>query len=101
MLQFDPNGGFSLRYNAYRFSLNDHASDAAARAFDAFQALVKDTQPMPFVLQPDTALLINNSRALHGRDILQDNRRLLVRLFGYSRFASPVVLNDDPLLVRG
>ncbi|CAI8723148.1 TauD/TfdA family dioxygenase [Pseudomonas donghuensis] len=101
MLQFDPNGGFSLRYNSYRFSLNDHASDAAARAFDAFQALVRDAQPLPFVLQPDTALLVNNNRALHGRDILQDNRRLLVRLFGYSRFASPVVLNDDPLLVRG
>ncbi|WP_433885458.1 TauD/TfdA family dioxygenase [Pseudomonas vranovensis] len=101
MLQFDPDGGFSLRYNSYRFSLNDHASDAAARAFDAFQALVRDAQPLPFVLQPDSALLINNCRALHGRDILQDNRRLLVRLFGYSRFARPVVLNDDPLLVRG
>ncbi|QBF28715.1 hypothetical protein EXN22_24620 [Pseudomonas tructae] len=101
MLQFDANGGFSLRYNSYRFSLNDNASDTAARAFDAFQALVSDARPLPFVLQPESALLINNCRALHGRDILQDNRRLLVRLFGYSRFAQPVVLKDDPLLVRG
>ncbi|MDD0975654.1 hypothetical protein [Pseudomonas fontis] len=101
MLQFDPNGGFSLRYNSYRFSLNDLASNTAANAFDAFQALVGAAEPLPFVLQPDTALLVNNCRALHGRDILQDNRRLLVRLFGYSRFAQPVVITEDPLLVRG
>lgn len=101
MLEFDPDGGFSLRYNSYRFSLNDHASEAAGRAFDAFQALLGESEALPFVLQPDSALLINNCRALHGRDILQDNRRLLVRLFGYSRFAQPAVLSEDPLLVRG
>ena len=68
---------------------------------DAFQALVAETPPLPFLLQPSTALVINNSRALHGRDTVKDNRRLLVRLFGYSPFAQPVVLREDPLLVRG
>ncbi|MDF0731326.1 TauD/TfdA family dioxygenase [Pseudomonas entomophila] len=101
MLQFDANGGFALRYNSYRFSVNDHASQAAADAFDAFQTLVGETAPVPFMLQPDTALVINNCRALHGRDIVKDNRRLLVRLFGYSPFAQPVVICEDPLLVRG
>ncbi len=101
MLQFDANGGFALRYNSYRFSLNDQASDLAAQAFDAFQQRVAETRPRPFVLQPDTALVINNNRALHGRDIVQDNRRLLVRLFGYSPFAQPRVITPDPLLVRG
>ncbi|WP_460418015.1 hypothetical protein [Pseudomonas sp. microsymbiont 2] len=101
MLQFDPNGGFSMRYNAYRFSLNDGASEAAARAFDAFQNLLGSTPPLPFVLEPGNALLINNCRALHGRDSVQDNRRLLVRLFAYSPFARPLVISDDPLLVRG
>ncbi|NIF18051.1 hypothetical protein [Pantoea sp. Cy-639] len=101
MLQYNPHGGFSMRYNAYRFSLNERACAAAGRAFETFQALLRNTPPIPFVLQADNALLINNCRALHGRDILRDNRRLLVRLFGYSPFARPSVLNDDPLLVRG
>ena len=101
ILQFDPHGGFTVRYNAYRFSLNDQASDAAGRAFDAFQARLAEAPVLDFVLQPDNVLLVNNSRALHGRDLLEDNRRLLVRLFGYSRFARPLVIKEDPLLVRG
>ncbi|MDZ3995174.1 hypothetical protein [Pseudomonas sp. Teo4] len=101
MLQFEANGGFSLRYNSYRFSLNECASSAVAHAFDAFQKTLNNAQPLTFVLQPDSALLINNSRALHGRDMVRDNRRLLVRQFGYSPFAVPVVLTEDPLLVRG
>lgn len=35
------------------------------------------------------------------RELIRDNRRLLFRLFGYSQFAQPVVLNEYPLLVRG
>jgi len=101
LLQFEANGGFSIRYNSYRFSLNDRACSAVAHAFDTFQKALNSAQPLTFVLQPDTALLINNSRALHGRDIVQDNRRLLVRQFGYSPFAEPLVLAEDPLLVRG
>ena len=31
----------------------------------------------------------------------EDNRRLLIRQFGYSPFAVPLVLTEDPLLVRG
>ncbi|MCU1719818.1 TauD/TfdA family dioxygenase [Pseudomonas sp. 5P_5.1_Bac1] len=101
IVQFDEQGGFSVRYNAYRFSVNEQASDAAARAFDAFKARLAQTPPLEFVLQPDSVLLVNNTRALHGRELLQDNRRLLVRLFGYSRFARPLVIKEDPLLVRG
>lgn len=101
VLQFEPNGGFSVRYNSYRFSLNERACSAAARAFDSFQKALDSARPLAFVLQPDSALLINNSRALHGRDMVQDNRRLLIRQFGYSPFAVPLVLAEDPLLVRG
>lgn len=101
MLQYNANGGFALRYNSYRFSLNDNAGSAVARAFDAFQEAVNSTQPEMFDLQADTALLVNNGRALHGRSIIRDNRRLLVRQFGYSRFAAPIVIAEDPLLVRG
>lgn len=101
IVDFDEQGGFSVRYNAYRFSLNENASDAAARAFDAFQARLAQTPSVDFVLQPDNVLLVNNTRALHGRERLGDNRRLLLRLFGYSRFARPLILKEDPLLVRG
>ena len=31
----------------------------------------------------------------------EGNRRLLIRQFGYSPFAVPLVLAEDPLLVRG
>ncbi|MFJ4155321.1 hypothetical protein ACIPZF_10990 [Pseudomonas sp. NPDC089752] len=101
MLQFEANGGFSLRYNSYRFSLNDRACSAVACAFNIFQEALSVAKPLSFVLQPDSALLINNSRALHGRDIVQDNRRLLIRQFGYSPYAIPLVIAEDPLLVRG
>lgn len=101
ILQFEAHGGFSLRYNSYRFSLNARACSAVAATFERFQKLLSVAQPLRFVLQPDTALMINNSQALHGRDIVQDNRRLLIRQFGYSRHATPLVRVADPLLVRG
>lgn len=53
------------------------------------------------MLTPCSAVLINNYRALHCRDIVRDNRRLLIRLFGYSRFVTPIVLSEDPLIVKG
>ncbi|CAI3793019.1 hypothetical protein GLGCALEP_00585 [Pseudomonas sp. MM221] len=37
ILQFEPNGGFSIRYNSYRFRLSDRACSAATRAFINFQ----------------------------------------------------------------
>ncbi|MFK3819658.1 hypothetical protein ACI2KG_24210 [Pseudomonas sp. NPDC089407] len=101
MLRYSAHGGFALRYNSYRFSLNATASSAAVRAFNAFLQALNSARPLTFDLQADTALLINNGRALHGRDIVQDNRRLLVRQFGYSLSAEPIVLAEDPLLVRG
>lgn len=101
ILQFSTQGGFSIRYNSYRFSVNPNASSAAARAFGAFRKALSTQPALMFDLQPDNALLINNGRALHGRDMLRDNRRLLVRQFGYSLHAAPLVITDDPLLVRG
>lgn len=100
MLQFEANGGFSLRYNSYRFSLDEQASSTVARAFATFEKMLDSAEPQKFVLQPDNALLINNCRVLHGRDRVQDNRRLLVRQFGYAPCAVPIVLSNDPLLVQ-
>jgi hypothetical protein len=38
---------------------------------------------------------------LHCRDVIQDNRRVLIRIFGISKFSSSIVLSDDPLLLQG
>jgi hypothetical protein len=46
-------------------------------------------------------MVINNTRALHCRDVIKDNRRVLVRIFGLSRFASPIVISENPLLLQG
>jgi len=46
-------------------------------------------------------MVINNTRALHCRDVIKDNRRVLVRIFGLSKFSTPIVISEDPLLVRG
>lgn len=101
ILQFDPNGGFALRYNSYRFSLNAQAGAAAAEALAQLTAAVKASTVIRCVLTPRSAVLINNYRALHCRDIVRDNRRLLIRLFGYSRFVTPIALSQDPLIVKG
>lgn len=101
ILQFDANGGFAIRYNAYRFSVSDNASPPAIEAFNCLQEQLNRTDGKAFELQPHRAVAINNSRALHARDVINDNRRLLIRLFGYSPFASPIVLHNDPLLVQG
>jgi len=101
ILQFDANGGYALRYNSYRYSLNENASPAAIAAFQALNTQVRCGEVIKIPLTPCNALLINNYRALHCRDIIRDNRRLLIRLFGYSRFVSPIVLNEDPLTVQG
>lgn len=101
ILQFDANGGYALRYNSYRYSLNENASPAAIAAFQALNTQVRCGEVIKITLTPGNALLINNYRALHCRDIIRDNRRLLIRLFGYSRFVSPIVLNEDPLKVKG
>jgi hypothetical protein len=101
ILQFDPNGGFALRYNSYRFSLNAHAGPAAADALEKLTAAVNASTVIRCVLTPHSAVLINNYRALHCRDIVRDNRRLLIRLFGYSRFVTPIVMSEDPLIVKG
>ncbi|MFF7063499.1 hypothetical protein [Pseudomonas sp. NPDC008258] len=101
ILQFDPKGDFTLRYSSYRHSLHNEASHSTGRAYETLKGLLDNEQPCNFLPRPDAAILINNNQALHARDIVKDNRRLLVRLFGYSPDAQPVILQEDPLIVRG
>ncbi|WP_235863927.1 hypothetical protein [Pseudomonas jessenii] len=46
-------------------------------------------------------MVINNIRALHCRDVIKDNRRVLVRIFGLSKFSCPIVVSEDPLVLQG
>ncbi|NQD54744.1 hypothetical protein HP546_05145 [Pseudomonas sp. CM25] len=101
ILQFDPRGEFTLRYSSYRYSLHNEASQSAQKAYHSLVHLLSQAKSHEFILHPGSALLINNSQTLHAREIVKDNRRLLIRLFGYSPDARPLTLRKDPLVVRG
>lgn len=101
ILDFDPHYGFSVRFNSYRFSVGEKASGLVKRAYAEFCNAVSTASNYQYVLSQRSALVINNTRALHCRDVVKDNRRLLVRVFGYSRCADPIVLDGNHLLVKG
>ena len=101
ILEFDDNVGFAARFNSYRFSVNGNASRFVKTAYAALCQGVREATPIEYTLTQESAVLINNVRALHGRDIIQDNRRVLVRIFGLSKFSSPIVISEDPLRLQG
>lgn len=101
MLEFDAHLGFVIRYNAYRFSVSDDAPHNVKKAFIAFTNAVANSKPTTYILGQANALIINNDIALHCRDIIKDNRRLLVRLFGASRRSKMLAVTLDPILVTG
>ena len=101
ILEFDDKVGFAARFNSYRFSVNGNASRFVKTAYAALCRGVREAIPIEYTLTQESALLINNVRALHGRDIIQDNRRVLVRIFGLSKFSSPIVISEDPLRLQG
>ena len=101
ILEFDDKIGFAARFNSYRFSVNDNASHFVKAAYAALCQGVGEATPAQYTLTQETALVINNVRALHCRDVIRDNRRVLVRTFGLSKFSTPIVISEDPLLVQG
>ncbi|MDA8455856.1 hypothetical protein M4R22_13865 [Acidovorax sp. GBBC 3334] len=101
ILDFDPRVGFAARFNSYRFTVDEGASELVKQAFAAFCQAVDEARPLQCVLSQESAIVINNTRALHCRDTVRDNRRLLVRVFGYSRAATAITLSDSPLIVQG
>ncbi|MBV6826770.1 hypothetical protein [Pseudomonas sp. PD9R] len=101
ILEFDDKVGFAARFNSYRFSVNDNASAFVKTAYTALCQGVGEATPAEYTLTQESAMAINNVRALHCRDVIKDNRRVLVRIFGLSKFSSPVVISEDPLLLQG
>lgn len=101
ILEFNERTGFTARFNSYRFSVSETASAFAKNAFQKLLQAIGEVVPYQYALSQQSAMLINNNRALHCRDVVRDNRRLLVRLFGLSRCSEAIVIADDPLLLRG
>lgn len=101
ILEFDDKIGFAARFNSYRFSVNDTASKFVKTAYAALRQGVSEATPVGYTLTQESAMVINNVRTLHCRDVIKDNRRVLVRIFGLSKFSSPVVISEDPLLLQG
>lgn len=101
ILEYDDNYGFALKFNAYRFSVMQEAPENVTKAYEAFCDAVANSTPLQHILSQKSVLIINNMRALHCRDVVKDNRRALIRLFGYSKYAEPIIYSEDPLLVRG
>lgn len=101
ILQFDKTEGFSMRYSSYRHVLDSKACDAAQQALKKLEKVISQATPNLFALDSSTALLINNNQAMHSRDIILENRRLLIRLFAYAPHTKALVLQSDPLVVRG
>lgn len=101
IVECDSRAGFSVRFNSYRFSVDERAPERVKDAYSAFCGEVAAATPFQHVLSQESAIVINNTRALHCRDIVRDNRRLLIRLFGFSKFARAISLNENPLIVKG
>ncbi|VVO65417.1 hypothetical protein [Pseudomonas fluorescens] len=84
---------------------NSKASLAATELKFSFSKdqceLLSEATPLDYPLTQESAMVINNVRSLHCRDVIKDNRRVLVRIFGLSKFSSPVVISEDPLLLQG
>ncbi|MGJ7515127.1 hypothetical protein ACSFE6_12420 [Pseudomonas baetica] len=101
ILEFNEHIGFAARFNSYRFSVNDKASHFVKTAYTALCQGIDRATPIEYSLTQESAMVINNVRALHCRDVIKDNRRVLIRIFGLSKFSSPIVVSEDPLLLQG
>ncbi|CDG22734.1 conserved protein of unknown function [Xenorhabdus poinarii G6] len=101
ILDIDKMGRFSMKYNSYRFTVNPNAPLFVKKAFKNFELFVNEAKMIKVSLSPNKTIIINNNTSLHCRDVIKDNRRLLIRLFGYSSDINPIILREQPLLIQG
>ncbi len=90
-----------VKFNIYRCFVLPSAPREAWDAFERLKAVVEAAKPEQVVLTPENAVVINNYAALHGRDVVRDNRRLLLRIFGYAKYVKAVEISKNPRIVRG
>lgn len=100
VLEMTRTGVFALRFNVHRVKPAPGAPAAAAAAIEAFKAATARVRPHRVQLTSSRMLLINNTQAMHGRDVIRDNRRLLIRLFGCRAGGCGEIITKDPLIVR-
>jgi hypothetical protein len=101
VLDYNSHGDYALRFSAYRFSACPDASASSKHAIEVLQTGIANAKQIKVVLNPTRSILINNTKALHRRDIIEDNRRILIRLFGYNRYSTALYKSTDPALVKG
>lgn len=95
------DGSFMLKFNLMRFRVSDTAPALAHDAIEVLKEKIAAQTPLKFALNSRNCLIINNFKTMHCRDIVQDNRRLLIRIFGYDQHTSPIVLSHNPYIVQG
>ena len=101
LVEAHADGRVSVRMNVHRAQPEDFAPEEVKRSFERFVAAIESATPSQVVLTATRAAAIRNTNCLHGRDSISDPRRLLIRLFGYSRQAVPQVIQADPMIVKG
>lgn len=101
ILDYNNHGDYAFRFSTYRFSACADAPESSRRAIEALQAGIANAEQVKVCLNPTIAILINNTKAMHCRGIIKDNRRILVRLYGYNKFSTALDQSADPILVKG
>jgi hypothetical protein len=101
IIDIDPVGRLAVRFNVYRAFAEKDAPKIAVTALSRLRNLASQAQAYRVSLSNSSAIVINNQIALHSRDVVADNRRLLIRLFGYGHGVDANVLSHDPLVVKG
>lgn len=95
------DGTYMLKFNFLRFKTSENAPILANKAIEELKEKIMKFNPLKFPLSSTNTLIINNFKTMHCRDVIQDNRRLLVRIFGYENNIDPIVISNNPYIVKG
>lgn len=101
ILDLNDKGRLAANYNLERFSVDPAASEFIKDTYAKFSQLAAEIKFDEINLQPNRTLVINNPLNFHCRDTVKDNRRVLVRVFGYRKNVDYLPINQDPLIVKG
>lgn len=101
ILNLNDQGRLTANYNSERFSVDPSASEFIKETYAKFSKITTQIEFDEINLQPSRMLVINNPLNFHSRDAVKDNRRVLLRMFGYRKNANYILVNQDPFIVRG
>ncbi|QIC14719.1 hypothetical protein G3341_02910 [Providencia vermicola] len=100
ILELNKDGKLNMNFNPERFSVNPSASAFIKDTYIKFNHITEKLAFDAVDLQPSRMIVINNKISLHSRDIVKDNRRTLVRIFGYRKGTEYNMVSQDPLIVK-